>query len=243
MAPLSPHSDRVMNESSQDSDLRPRVAVSVWDGVVRLVHWTIVVLLVVLISTGLAKGDWLKWHMRAGQVLLALVVFRVAWGFVGSRNARFGTFVRGPRAVVAYARSIIHPPHHPHASHNPLGGWMVIALLAAMLIQSTAGLFANDDILWEGPLTKWVSKATSDELSSLHRRFWWVLIALAATHITAAVAYVVALRENLIGAMVNGRKLLPPGVAHPQDAHAPPTRALIVAGLSAFAVWFVIHRL
>jgi cytochrome b len=220
-----------------------RAAVPVWDGVVRLVHWMFVALLIVLVSTGLAKGDWLLWHMRAGQLLLALVIIRIAWGFVGSHNARFSTFVRGPRAALAYARSIVRPPHQLHASHNPLGGWMVVALLVALLVQSVLGLFTNDDVLWEGPLTKWVSKATSDELSSLHRRFWWLLVALAATHVIAAVAYLVVLRENLIYAMVTGRKFLPPGVASPRGEEASSVRAIVAAILCAAAVWLVIYRL
>ncbi len=176
-------------------------------------------------------------------MLLALVIFRIAWGFVGSRNARFSTFVRGPGAVLAYSRSIVRPPHQLHPSHNPLGGWMVVALLAAMLVQSVIGLFTNDDVLWEGPLTKWVSKATSDELSSLHRCFWWLLVALAATHVIAAVAYLVVLHENLIYAIVTGRKFLPPGVASPRGAEASPARAIVAAILCAAAVWLVIYRL
>lgn len=217
--------------------------VTVWDAPVRVVHWAIVALLVVSLGTGFAGGDWLAWHMRAGQVLLTLVLFRILWGFVGSTNARFSAFVRGPRQVLRYARSLARPPHEQHGTHNPLGGWMVLLLLLALLAQAISGLFTNDDILWEGPLVKWVTKDTSDVISSLHRRLWWVLIGLASLHILAAVSYLVVFRENLIRAMVTGSKRLPPGIASPQGAAASTVKALALVALCGALVWFVLHRL
>ena len=100
----------------------PLVEVAVWDRAVRVVHWLFVVLLVVLLASGLAGDDWLVWHMRAGYSMLTLVLFRVLWGFCGSRNARFGAFLRGPRAVGRYARSLARRAREMHATHNPLGG-------------------------------------------------------------------------------------------------------------------------
>jgi cytochrome b len=219
----------------------PRIPV--WDAPVRIVHWSIVLLIAVLVSTGLAGGDWLAWHMRAGQVLLALVLFRIAWGFAGSPNARFRTFLRGPRLAVRYARALARRQKEPYATHNPLGAWMVVLLLLALLAQAGTGLFTNDDVLWDGPLVKWVTKETSDALSSFHRRFWWVLLALAAVHIVAAVTYLVALRDNLIGAMFTGRKRLPPGFADPLGAQASPVKAIALAAVVGIAVWLVLHRL
>ena len=161
----------------------PQVEVPVWDAPVRIVHWLLVLLLIALVTTGLLGNDWLQWHMRGGFAMLTLVLFRIVWGFAGSRNARFVVFVRGPRAVRAYARSLRMRAHDVHANHNPLGAWMVIALLAALLLQCALGLFTNDDILYEGPLARHVTKDLSDTLSSLHRRGWWVVVVLArATH-------------------------------------------------------------
>jgi cytochrome b len=214
--------------------------VPVWDLPVRLVHWAIVLLLAVMVPTGLAGDDWLAWHMRAGQTLLILVAFRLLWGFFGSGNARFRRFLRGPGAVVRYARSLVRPPHDVHATHNPLGGWMVVLLLVALVVQATTGLFTNDDVLWEGPLAQRVTKETSDALSSIHRRFWWLLLALAAVHVVAAIGYLVAFRENLIHAMFTGRKRLPPSVARPEDAAASHVRAvLLLAVVIAAFGWFV----
>ena len=228
-----------MSETRDDS-----VEIRVWDWPVRVVHWMIVLLVATLVTTGLVKGDAvLTWHMRAGETLLALVLFRVIWGFAGSRNARFSSFVRGPGEVIAYARSLIRPPHRAHATHNPLGGWMVVALLAAMLAQASLGLFTNDDVLVDGPLVKHITKDLSDSLSSLHRRGWWIVVGLASLHIAAVVSYLVVLHENLVVPMVSGVKSLPSAVARPTDANASTLRALVLLALCAVAVWWTVNRL
>ena len=118
----------------------------------------------------------MDWHIRAGETMLTLVLFRILWGFLGSRHARFASFVRGPRAVLAYARSLLRPAHAQFAGHNPLGGWMVVLLLGALLAQASAGLFANDDIATEGPLARFISKDLSDAISSFHRRNAWFVV-------------------------------------------------------------------
>ncbi|MCC7327494.1 MAG: cytochrome b/b6 domain-containing protein [Burkholderiales bacterium] len=219
------------------------VVVPVWDWPVRVVHWVMVLLVAALITTGLIGNEALVWHMRFGGTLLALAVFRVIWGFVGSTNARFASFVRGPGAVVAYVRSLLRPPHEIHATHNPIGGWMVIALLLAMLFQATTGLFTNDDILNDGPLVKLISKDLSDSISSLHRRGWWVVASLASLHIVAVFAYLVLLRDNLIRPMVDGRKRLPPPTADPKAAVASSMRAIVLLAACGAAVWWMFNRL
>jgi cytochrome b len=217
--------------------------VAVWDWPVRVVHWSIVVLVVAMVATGLIGNEALVWHMRLGQVLLALVIFRILWGFAGSANARFATFVRGPRAVIEYARSLVRPPHHAHATHNPLGGWMVVALLLVLLVQATTGLFTNDDVLNEGPLAKLISKDRSDWIGTWHRRGWWLLVALASLHILAVIAYLAHFGENLVRPMVSGVKVLPENLHRPDHATASTPRALVLLALSALAVWWVCNRL
>jgi len=126
--------------------------IEVWDLPARIVHWAMVVCLVASIVTVKIGGNAMDWHVRSGIAMLILVLFRVLWGFVGTRYARFTGFVRGPSAALEYARSIVSPPHPIHVGHNPLGGWMVILLLAALLVQAGTGLFSNDDIATDGPL-------------------------------------------------------------------------------------------
>ena len=226
-----------MSGANEGAGAQERVVVPVWDAPVRITHWVLVLLLGGLVATGLAGGPLLEWHMRLGQVMIGVVVFRVLWGFAGSQNARFRTFVRGPRSVVRYARS--HLAHAPeiHASHNPAGGWMVVLLLAAVLVQACVGLFTNDGELWAGPLAERVTQSTSDALSWFHRRFWWVIVVLVTVHVLAVIAYLVVLRENPVSPMLRGAKRLPPAIARPDDAAATATRAIALL-IAAFALVF-----
>jgi cytochrome b len=217
-----------------------RARVAVWDLPVRIVHWWIVVLLAGLVATGLAGNEWLQWHMRFGQAMLALVVFRTLWGFVGSRNARFAAFLYRPKDVARYARTAFRR-YQPHSTHNPLGGWMVVLLLGALLLQAVTGLFTTDDILWSGPLAEKVAESTSATLSSIHRRFWWVLVALSALHIGAVLTYLVLLKENLIGPMVHGRKRLPEGIGDPADASASTVKAGLLLVACGVATWYLLN--
>jgi cytochrome b len=219
------------------------VDVPVWDLPVRLVHWAIVLLLVALVVTGLADNEWLEWHMRFGQTMLMLVVFRVLWGFAGSRNARFAAFLHPPQRVLRYARSLGSRAKEVHVTHNPLGGWMVIALLVALLVQGTTGLFTNDDVLWEGPLASRIAKDTSDALSSIHRRWWWLVVALSSLHVVAVLAYLAVLKDNLITAMFTGAKRLPRGAADPSHATASLARALGLLAICVIVVGYGIWRL
>jgi cytochrome b len=216
--------------------------VPVWDWPVRVVHWAMVFCVVSLVITGLRKGDAMPWHMWFGETLLALVLFRILWGFVGSGNARFGSFVRGPRAAISYVRSRLNPPHEIHVTHNPIGGWMVVALLVAMLVQASLGLYTNDDILWDGPLAQSVTKETSDLLASIHRRFAWVVVGLAVLHIVAVFAYLFAFRENLIVPMVVGSKRVPAGVATPEAARASSAKAIALMIACGLLVWWIVRR-
>jgi cytochrome b len=218
------------------------VSVRVWDWPVRAVHWAMAVLLVVLVTTAQIGGNAMEWHIRAGETMLALVLFRILWGFVGSRYARFASFLRGPGAVASYARSLSRPPHELHVGHNPLGGWMVIALLVALLIQAGTGLFSNDDVLTEGPLVRFISKDLSDTISGFHLKNAWVVVALASIHIAAVLYYLIALKENLIAPMLHGSKTLPASQAESDQTPMRHAKAVALLAACAFAVWLVVTR-
>src|SRR5438067_2364360 len=122
--------------------IRARMA-RVWDLPVRLFHWVLVALVVFSFTTGKLGGNWLRWHMYSGYLILTLVLFRIAWGVIGSDTARFAGFIRGPSHVVRYARSLLGGPPQFHAGHNPLGGLMVVLMLALLLLQASTGLFVD----------------------------------------------------------------------------------------------------
>jgi cytochrome b len=187
------------------------------------------------VVTGFTGGSALRIHRLSGYTILALVLFRAAWGFVGGRHARFGAFLRGPRAIVTFLRETLALRRPLHLGHNPLAGWMTLALLASLLVQAGTGLFANDDILFEGPLAGAVSKDLSDTLTAVHRRNAKVLLALVAMHVGAVLFHLVVERQNLIVAMFTGRKRWPEASEAPDPAWPRPWLAIALL-LAAFAV-------
>lgn len=219
------------------------VPVRVWDWPVRVFHWTLLALVVVSVATAYAGGTWMDWHMRSGYAVLGLLAFRIAWGFAGTRWARWSSFVHGPARALAYARTLLASPHETSVGHNPIGGYMVVALVAVLLGQATTGLFANDDILTEGPLAKLVSKALSDRLTSLHHLNQWLIYALAGLHVLAVLVHRVRFREDLVAAMITGVKKMPARYAQQGIAGTPHARALVLAAIAAAAVWLVVTRL
>ncbi|MFZ5538939.1 MAG: cytochrome b/b6 domain-containing protein [Pseudomonadota bacterium] len=212
--------------------------VRIWDLPTRLFHWSLALLVVFSVTTAKIGGNWMDWHMRSGYAVLALLVFRLLWGFAGARSALFAQFVRGPRAVLAYLRAPRGAGERP-AGHNPLGGWSVLALLAALLVQASTGLFANDEIATEGPLSKLVSGATSSVMTRIHRLNQNAIYALVALHLAAIAYYFFAKRENLVVPMVTGDKR---GVAAEpaQDDALMRARAAVLALLAAGLVAYVV---
>lgn len=174
----------------------------VWDLPVRVAHWLIVLAVATCWATHYAGVEWFAWHRRSGYAVLVLVLFRLLWGFIGTRHARFASFLRGPRVISDYVRGRAAGG----VGHNPLGALAVVAMLAVLLLQSATGLFANDEIINAGPFYGWIDQATSNRLTSLHRFNSDVLLMLIGLHVAAVVWYVAARRQPLLRAMVTGRK-------------------------------------
>lgn len=221
--------------------------IRVWDLPVRLFHWTLVVLLAVSYFTARAGGEWMKFHFWSGYAIFALVLFRIAWGFVGSTTARFTDFIKGPSAAIVHLKDLLGRGRPREAGHNPVGGLMVVALLLAVLLQVVAGLFAADTDMGtvNGPLAlivadKWVERATA------FHKFWInVLLWMVALHVLAAIVYLVWKKQNLIGAMVTGRKpldhVVEPGKAAPKLVFAPGRLAVSLLFAAAAIVYFIVR--
>lgn len=210
----------------------------------RLFHWLLVLLFAFMLISGKMKGDWMEWHMRSGYAILALVLFRILWGFVGSSYARFSSFLAGPSACLRFAKKLLARTPASSAGHNPLGGWMVLVLLLALLFQTGTGMFANDDVLVEGPLASLVSKALSDRLTGWHHLNLRLLLLLAAVHIVAVLYHKLFMKEKLIGAMFTGVKHLPADMAAGSTParFASPWLALFLLLVAAFAVYLIVNR-
>jgi len=174
----------------------------VWDLPLRLTHWALALAVAGCFATHYAGIEWFTWHRRCGYAVLVLVVFRVLWGVVGTRHARFANFVRGPGAVLQYLRGRAARP----VGHNPLGALSVLAMLALLLLQAGTGLFANDEIMSMGPFYGWIDPQLSNRITSLHRNSSDMLLVLVAMHVAAIAWYALVRREQLVPPMLTGRK-------------------------------------
>ena len=213
--------------------------VLVWDLPTRLFHWLLVTLVIISFVTVKIGGNAMQYHEWNGFTILALLLFRLVWGFIGSPESRFVTFVRGPTKVFRYAVEVLRPDSRHYLGHNPLGGWSIIAMLSALMVQTGTGLFANDDIITEGPLYQWVSKATSDWLTRVHKLNQEVLIGLVAIHILAVLFYFFYKRENLVTPMITGFKQW--NDPEPQSIKGLAWKAALIAGLVALAVYLLVQ--
>jgi cytochrome b len=140
--------------------------------------------------------------------------------------------------VVLYAKSLIAKSHLPHAGHNPLGGWSVLAMLGSLLVQAASGLFANDDVMMKGPLAKHVSDRASEIATAIHDVNAVLLLALVVLHVAAVLFYLLAKKENLIAPMITGLKSY--GSAQPAR-YGNVWLAALLLGCSAAAVYAVIR--
>jgi cytochrome b len=159
---------------------------------VRCLHWA----LVLSVIAAWASTEWfVGWHQGAGYVALGVVVLRLLWGVVGSRHARFTQFVRSPRDTLSYARLLWRHREPRYVGHNPLGGWMVLALLACVAGLCVTGWLYTTDRFW------------GDEVvDRLHQALAWALLGLALLHVAGVVFTSFRHRENLVRAMLDGLK-------------------------------------
>lgn len=208
--------------------------VRVWDLPTRLFHWA-------LASSIL--GLWASWrfseqlgdptlrvHRWLGMFVLVLLVFRVLWGIVGSSTSRLSQLLHWPWSAAGYAFSLFGSSRH-YLGHNPLGSYMILALLGAVAVQALLGLFTvehND--LTAGPLYRLVAEERREWISDWHSRwFYRVLLLLIPLHIVANVGYGLLKRDPLVRAMVTGRK-------PPQDyVDAPEATIAANSGVRAIA--------
>ncbi len=215
----------------------PRASIRIWDLPTRLVHWGMALL--IPFSWWTAEAGQMDRHRLSGYLLLGLLLFRLIWGFAGSRPSRFSTFVRGPVSVWHYLRGEVAANI---VSHNPLGGWSVVVMLGALSLQIGLGLFSVDEEGFEGgPLSHLVQFDTSRMFAGLHEKLFWVLVPLIAIHIAAILWHLLARRANLTLAMITGR--MRPATLLEQPAMASGHRAVLAMMAAGAAAWFVARGL
>lgn len=177
----------------------------VWDIAVRLGHWTMVLFFAVIYL----RYQKFPIHAYAGYIVLILVVFRLVWGVIGSRAARFSSFFFSPQEVLDYARSAAQGHAGYYVSHNPMGSWMVFALLFMMLINGSVGIMLYSSGQQLGPLGFLVSEDWEDMLKVTHRVLGHLTAAAVAIHITGVLWAARLHRENYVLAMFTGHKRVP----------------------------------
>jgi cytochrome b len=180
--------------------------IRVWDLPIRLFHWLLVICIVASFITVNIGGNAMEWHARVGYCVLTLIVFRICWGVIGSHHARFINFVPSPKGLISY----LSGKTKAGLGHNPLGALSVVGLLFSVGLQAVTGLFANDDIMFEGPFAKYVSNSTVEFLTSIHYFNEKILIILIALHLCAILYYQKFKGENLVKPMVLGDKEIDP---------------------------------
>ena len=209
----------------------------VWDLPLRLFHWALVVCLAGSWITAEAGFDYTELHFYFGYTSLGLIAFRLVWGFVGPRHARFSQFLRGPRAVSAHARSLLSREPSSTPGHTALGGWSAIVLVLLVGGQAVSGLFVSDDIFYAGPYHGAVSGGFADAAAGWHHTNFDVLVVIAAIHILAVLWYAWRKRQNLIGPMIHGRKPVAERDAIP---HSRLVTGLLLAVTVGAAVWALV---
>lgn len=180
--------------------------IRVWDLPIRLFHWLLVFCIVgSLISVNLG-GNAIEWHAYFGYTILTLLIFRFIWGFIGSKHARFSSFIPTRAAILDYLQG-----RSPRVlGHNPIGALSVFALLFVLSIQVITGLFVDDEIAFQGPLAKYAPNFIVSFLSEIHEGNQVVIYTLVAIHISAIWFYKKYKGENLVKPMITGDKEIDP---------------------------------
>jgi len=216
-------------------DAGPTLRVRVWDLPTRIFHWSLAMAIVGQLATGLSGV--MEWHFRIGYLVLALLLFRLIWGFVGGHWSRFGSFVHSPAAVRDYLRGQARPDQL--VGHSPLGALSVFAMLVFLVAQVATGLVSDDEVSASGPLTRFVSSATVSLASAWHGNIGaWVILALVILHVLAIVFYVALRRQSLVRPMLSGDKLLSYQAQVSRDSASSRLLALVIFVIClGFAYW------
>lgn len=222
-----------------------RTNLPVWDVPTRVFHWSLVTLVAVAWATAESESEFVfQIHLLAGYLVLGLILFRLIWGFLGTRYARFHEFVRPWPMVRDYTKRLmsLRPPHS--IGHNPLGGWMIILLLADLAGIVVTGLFGGEvrsgQLDQAGPLAHYVSTSLASDLKELHEGLFNILLVLVGIHVAGVITDIVLTRDNLVRAMITGYKSVPAGTAAEGAGPTPVVRAaaaiLVAAAITLLIV-------
>jgi cytochrome b len=214
-------------------------SVTVWDLPTRLFHWGTAVLVAAAYVTW--RLNWMDWHALIGEALLALVLFRLLWGVWGGGAARFAGFIVAPVRALRHLAHLVRREPDEEPGHNPAGGWMVLLLMLLLLGQALSGLYVNNEVADQGPLSAVMPAAAANLITDLHDTWLWgALLGAVALHLLAIAIYWIAKGQNLLLPMITGRKRLPDRIASPRSAPLLRAAMLMAAAIAvtvALTVW------
>jgi len=216
----------------------------IWDLPTRIFHWLLAFCVISSIISGEVGGNAIIWHFRLGYCVIVLLIFRVAWGFVGGHWSRFKQFFYSPLTILRYLRGQSKPEHE--VGHNPLGSLSVWGLFFILGAQVATGLMSDDEIASQGPLVQFMSGATASLATSYHKHWGKVIIILLITlHIAAILFYLFKKKEDLIRPMLHGDKdvLAERALPASKDAATQRITALVIFVLIALVVSYGVQRL
>ncbi|MHC2289476.1 cytochrome b/b6 domain-containing protein [Bradyrhizobium barranii] len=183
---------RTVSNTIEAGGAMPPATVKVWDPFVRIFHWSLVATFVIAYATG---DEIERVHLAAGYAIAALLTLRIIWGFVGPRHARFSNFVRPPREVLAYLRDVVMLRATRYLGHNPAGGAMIVALLAALVGTCATGYMMTTDAYWGSKM-----------IEHVHESLAKLTVGLVVAHVLGVLIASFEHRENLVASMISGRK-------------------------------------
>lgn len=220
----------------------------VWDLPLRLFHWSLAGLVVAAVVSIEIGGEGTEWHGRFGLAILALLLFRVFWGFFGGTYARFAHCLPSPHVILTAWRVLVGAQpdrrHVHHFGHTPLGKLALMFMLGVLWLQAGTGLFANNDDDLKGPFFHLVSKARSDWLTGLHKYTIYIVGALVLLHLGAVVFYWLVKKDNLILPMLRGWRQAAKDTPAELAARGGGTPlGLTLLAASAAIVWLAVDRL
>nr|WP_321442774.1 cytochrome b/b6 domain-containing protein [uncultured Cohaesibacter sp.] len=199
-----------MSDNHSNSEIPANVErVKIWDPALRLFHWALVIAVAAAWGLGEFGPDIMTLHFYAGYTVCGLLAFRLIWGFVGPKTARFSHFIYGPKTVITYLSGMFkrQPSYWP--GHNPLGAFAAFALLAILIAQAATGLMSDpDDYVNVGPLASYVGYDMATLANRLHHILSKAVMIIVVLHLAAILFYKIWKHENLVTPMVTGWKLV-----------------------------------
>jgi cytochrome b len=215
--------------------------VLIWDLPLRIFHWLFAFTVIASWYTSDQDNDLIDLHMQLGYFALGLLIFRILWGFIGTKHSLFSSFLPSPKRLFIYISDLKNNRIETSVGHNPLGSLMVILMIILISLQAISGLFINDDVFSSGPYYDSVSKEIEQVMVFLHHNVFDFMIGAIVLHLVAIAYYVRIKKQSLILPMITGKKSVKLNNKSDDINHSKLWLAFfVVIVVTAFVYWLVV---